>query len=353
MTSAPRPSQWPAVAVIIPARNEAGSIGEVIGALAADVYPGQKRVFLINDNSDDATVELARAAANRLDLTIIDGAALEPGWSGKLWAIHQGVNAAKSAMGDFEFVLFLDADIVLDTDTLGRLVARAQSQHLALASLMARLDMRGFWGAALMPAFIYFFQKLYPFPLSNDPDENVAGAAGGVMLIRRSALEAIGGIASVKETLIDDCALARRIKNISTTTKIWIGLARADEAVSRRDNRSAKSIWDMVSRTAFTQLNHSLILVGLSIVGMALIYLAPPLITVSYFAHRDLSAVCFASSAWGLMSLTYWPTLKHYEQQPWQSATLPFAALLYMAMTLSSAWAHQAGRGGAWKGRTY
>lgn len=348
---APAPESWPSVAAIIPARNEAASIGAVIAAHLDADYQGHLRVVLVDDNSDDGTAETARAAAQGSDrLAVINGAPLPDGWSGKLWAVHQGIEDASKS--EPEYYLLTDADIVLASDTLSRLVAKAEAQSLCLVSLMARLDARGVWGGLLIPAFVFFFQKLYPFPLSNDPHENVAAAAGGCMLIRAADFHAAGGVASIRDRLIDDCALARNIKDLTPATRTWIGLA-DDEVTSLRDNRSLSSIWNMVARTGYAQLGFSLLMLAGAVFGMALIYLAPPLVALSFAAHQNFLATIFALFAWGIMARLYWPTLKLYSGEPWQAATLPVAAALYTAMTIHSAIRSWQGRGGQWKGRHY
>ena len=357
LSPAPEPDHWPEVCVIIPARNEARSIGDVIGAHMASDYPGTLSITLVDDQSTDATAECARAAATAAGqaprkFEIISAGELPDGWTGKLWALNAGLEQLAKTDRQPEYVLFTDADIRLAPDTLSRLAAKAIAENLSLVSLMARLDARGFWGALLVPAFVYFFQKLYPFPRANDPMENLAAAAGGCMLIRKSALDDVGGLHPIKNELIDDCALARAIKDRSTTEAIWLGLS-TGEAVSLRDNRKLSSIWNMVARTAFAQLNHSTFLLGGTVAAMLLIYLAPVIFAFSFAAHGNIPVLMFALASWGIMAGTYWPTLKLYGQEPWQSVALPLAATFFTAMTISSALRHYKGRGGEWKGRTY
>lgn len=345
-------TDWPSVTAVIPARDEAEAIGPVIAAHMAADYRGDFNVILIDDQSNDGTADIAQAAADGSDrLTVIAGAALPRAWSGKLWAVEQGIQAAL-ASNPPDYFLLTDADIVLAPDTLSRLAAKAEAESLSLVSLMARLDARGFWGGLLIPAFVFFFQKLYPFALANDPNENIAAAAGGCMLVRASDLNAAGGIAAIRNQLIDDCALARNIKDLSPATRIWVGLADA-EAVSRRDNRSLSSVWTMVARTAFTQLGFSPLMLAFAITGMALIYLAPPFIAIFVSAQGDWLAAGLALIAWGVMARLYYPTLKLYGGEPWQAAMLPIAAAFYAAMTIDSARRHWRGRGGKWKGRYY
>ena len=351
LQDAPSPATWPRITAIIPARDEAETIGAVIGAHLAADYSGEVRIILVDDNSADGTANAARDVAGETDrLHIVEGSPLADGWSGKLWAMAQGVEAADA--DDPDYFLLTDADIVFARDTLKRLVAKAEAEKLSLMSLMARLDVRGIWGGLLVPAFVFFFQKLYPFPLSNDPNENIAAAAGGCMLVRAAALREIGGVAAIKDQLIDDCALARAVKDISPSTRIWLGLA-DDEAVSLRDNRTLSSVWNMVARTAYAQLQYSPMLLAGAVAGMMLIYLAPPAIALGLFVHGIFPATLLALLAWGVMARLYWPTLKLYRGEPWQSAALPVAAALYTAMTVASAMRHWRGQGGQWKGRHY
>lgn len=357
-----RPKDWPEIVAVIPARDEAATIGAVVQAHLACDYPGAFSVILVDDGSSDGTADIAQRAADELaaeeaaaetrPFTIITAPEKPPGWSGKLWAVHAGLAEARKTAPHAAYILLTDADIIAAPDTLRRLAAKAEAEGLALASLMARLDAHGSWGGLLIPAFIYFFQKLYPFARVNDASDNTAAAAGGFMLARADALDAIGGVENVKGDLIDDCALARRIKDTSPTTKIWLGLAE-DEAVSRRDNRSLGSVWNMVARTAYAQLGFSPLLLAGTLIGMALIYLAPPLIALTLVWHGSLLAVLLALTAWGLMAYSYWPTLKLYGREPWEASLLPVAAGFYTAMTLSSALRHWRGQGGQWKGRVY
>ena len=349
----PPPLRWPGVVAIIPARDEAETIKPVIASHMTSDYPGDFRIILVDDQSSDGTADFARAAA--LDasrsLDVARTEALPEGWSGKVWALYHGVRAAAEIAPDASFILFTDADIVHDPRTLRRLVAKAEAESLSLASLMARLDARGFWGELLVPAFIYFFQKLYPFPASNDPWSDVAAAAGGCMLVRKDALEASGGVEAFRGALIDDCALARQIKG-DAARRIWLGLAE-DEAVSLRDNRSLSSVWKMVARTAFTQLDHSWAKTIGAAAGMSVLYLAAPLIIVAWPWHQNAVAGWLSLAAIAVMTWTYRPTSRLYEQAGWKALSLPIAAALYTLMTLSSAWRHARGRGGQWKGRSY
>lgn len=348
---APRgaPDAWPEVVAVIPARNEEATIGAVLSAHGASDYRGVFSVVVVNDHSTDETVARALSAATG-NVEVIDAPSLPAGWTGKLWAVNSGLERAKAMAPGAKYVLLTDADIVLAPATLSALVAQAEETDTGLASLMARLDARGVWGELLVPAFVYFFQKLYPFHIANDPSTGVAAAAGGCMLVRRDALNAIGGVAAIRGKLIDDCALASAIK--SSGRRIWIGIAK-DEAVSLRDNRSLASIWTMVSRSAFAQLNHSWLLLAGTIAGMIFAYLAAPTIAFAFAFHQNAAALVFSAAAIGVMSLTYLPTARIYNLAPLKTLLLPIAAAFYKLMTITSAINHTRGLGGAWKGRTY
>ncbi|HXI86095.1 MAG TPA: glycosyltransferase [Parvularculaceae bacterium] len=348
------PTAWPEVVAVIPARNEGESIGVVIAAHMASDYPGRFSIVLVDDGSDDDTAALAREAANASSrrLEIIEGAPLAPGWTGKLWAMQQGIERARVAAPEARYLLLTDADIVHAPSTLRRLVAKAENDDLALASLMARLDARGVWGSLLIPAFIYFFQQLYPFPLANNAKSRTAAAAGGCMLVKVDALEAVGGVAAIRGEIIDDCALAALLKSAGAPRRIWIGLAQT-EVVSLRDNRRLSSIWDMVARTAYVQLRRSPVLLAAVIFGMGVLYLSPPALVFALPLHRNVAAFALAAMAYGLMAASYRPTLRLYGEPAWRAALLPLAGFFYALMTFSSAFRHWRGAGGRWKGRSY
>ena len=352
LSEAPAPLAWPHIAAIIPARDEAETIDPVITSHLASRYPGKFTVILVDDQSSDGTAALAQnAAMDDPRFHLMTAPPLAVGWTGKLWAMRCGVEHAREVAPKAQYFLFTDADIVHDANTLTKLAAKAEAECLSLTSLMARLDARGVWGVLLIPAFIYFFQKLYPFPQANDPWHDIAAAAGGCMLVRRRALERTGGAAAIKGDLIDDCALARQIKG-DAERRIWLGLA-DEEVISLRDNRSLSSIWTMVSRTAFTQLDYSwLKLIG-TVIAMTLIYLAPPVIAITWPLHDNSSAAFIAIAAWLIMAITYRPTATLYQQNWLKIFALPAAALFYTLMTITSAWKHLRGRGGQWKGRAY
>ena len=351
--------EWPPIAAIIPARNEGATIGPVITAHMNSAYPGPFHVILVDDQSTDNTAEIAQKAADDTKkiahsphlFTVVRGQSLPQGWSGKVWAMAQGVEKASEIMPDARAFLFTDADIKHASTTLARLVAKADADSLALVSLMARLDSRGLWGEMLVPAFIYFFQKLYPFPASNNHWKQTAAAAGGCMLVDKRALENTGAFEVMKGALIDDCTLAAQIKG-NKERPIWIGLA-DEEVISMRDNRSLRSIWNMVARTAFTQLDYSWTRLIAAMVGMVLIYLGGLLSLLAWPYHGDTAIAALGAGSIGLMMQSYWPTIRLYGLSFWRTATLPFAAIMYVLMSTSSAIRHAAGSGGRWKGRTY
>lgn len=351
-TATARHGSWPAVTIVVPARNEAEVISESLGALLEQDYAGPLSVILVDDHSEDGTAAAARAAAAASPqperFRLLPAAALPAGWTGKLWALHQGVQQASP---ETAFFWFSDADIRHPPDALRRLVAKAEAENRDLVSLMVALTCESWWERLLIPPFIYFFQKLYPFAWANDPARATAAAAGGCMLLRREALERIGGLTAIRQALIDDCTLAGVVKATRPAAGggIWIGLAA--EARSIRPYGGLGAVWDMVARTAYNQLQHSPLLLAGTLAGMLLTYLAPPLLLLVWPWHgQDLPAV-LGGLTWLLMALSLLPTLALYRRPPWLAPLLPLAAALYSAMTLDSAWRHWRGRGGQWKGR--
>ncbi|MBI2586315.1 MAG: glycosyltransferase [Rhodospirillales bacterium] len=341
----PALAAWPKVVAVIPARNEAATIGVTVGSLLAGDYPGDFAVIVVDDISDDGTAE---AAGRDARLTVIRSQPLQAGWTGKLWAMKQGLDAADAGHADATYVLFTDADIEHDAPSLRRLVGKAECDGLDLVSLMARLRCDGFWERLLIPAFVFFFQKLYPFPWVNDRARTTAAAAGGCMLVRRSALRAIGGVETIRDRLIDDCALAAHVKRQGA---IWLGLAAGVKSLRRYDTLG--DVWDMVARTAFEQLgNSSVALVG-TVAALAVVYLAPPLAAVGVLGGGWPGVAAGLAVWWGMMPLAFAPTLRLYGLPAAWGLTLPLAALLYMLMAVSSAIRTWRGRGGAWKGRHY
>lgn len=343
------PLDWPRVVAVIPARNEAETIGETIASLSSQDYPGAFSIVLVDDQSDDATQERAHAAATAATpLTVISGQPLPTGWSGKMWAVAQGIAAAERGAPDAKYILLTDADIVHSPSVLCRLVAKAEEGELALVSHMVMLRCVSFWERLLIPAFIFFFKKLYPFRWINDPKNPTAGAAGGLMLVRRDALDRAGGIDRIKHEIIDDCALARAIK---PEGPIWLGLTNASHSLRRYEHLS--EIWNMVTRTAFIQLKQSLGLLAGTVLGMAIIYLVPPaMIVIGLFAD-SLHIVLLAIIVWLAMIASYVPTLRLYDRPIWWGLLLPVAGLLYTCMTVASAYRTLAGAGPQWKDRRY
>jgi hopene-associated glycosyltransferase HpnB len=348
----PALDRWPAVAAVVPARNEEDTIAAVLASLASQDYPGRLSVTLVDDRSDDSTRARAETVAtgnpDRAP-TILTGEPLPKGWSGKLWAVHQGIGQAVRADDRVEFFFLSDADIVHAPDTLRRLIGKAVAEKGDLVSLMAKLHCQTLWERLLIPAFVFFFQKLYPFPRANDGRSRTAAAAGGCVLVRRAALERIGGIAAIRGALIDDCSLAEAVKR--SGGRLWLGLAESTRSL--RVYHDLASIWMMVARSAFTQLRYSPLLLAGTAFGMVLLYLVPPLVVLTVPVHGDPVAAILAAVAWGLMALAYLPTVRYYRQPIALALTLPAAGLLYLGMTLDSARRHWWGRGSRWKGRDY
>ncbi len=352
-TSLPAPETWPEVVVLVPARNEGGVVGRSMASHMTSAYPGPLSVILVDDHSDDETVHAAREAAKGAPrpFTITSAPPFGSGWTGKLWALEHGLTLAREKAPDASYVLLTDADIVHGQDVLAQLVSKAEHDGLALVSLMALLDSKGFWGGLLIPAFVFFFQKLYPFPLVNELSSGVSAAAGGCILVRRDALDAGGGLAAIRHQLIDDCAIARKIKLGPPRRPIWLGLSQSVHSL--RDNSRLKDTWNMVSRTAFAQLQYSpLLLVG-TVLAMTVLYLVPPVFVVTWPWHRDFMLGVVGLLTWSLVLIAYAPTLRLYGRRFAHGLLLPVAALLYCAMTVSSAVRHWRGQGGQWKGRIY
>ncbi|MGQ0676913.1 MAG: glycosyltransferase, partial [Rhodospirillales bacterium] len=347
---APAPGAWPGVVAVVPARDEADVIERSIGSLLAQDYPGRFHVVLVDDGSGDGTADAARRlAAARKDgsrLTVVRGSALPQGWAGKMWAVAAGIKQADAAHPDAPFLWLTDADIEHAPGVLRALVARAEAGKLDLVSVMALLHCKSAWERLLIPAFVYFFQKLYPFPRVNDRADALAGAAGGCMLVRRAALEAAGGIEAIRSAVIDDCALARSLKRGGP---IWLGLSR--EVRSIRPYPGLSGIWKMVARSAYDQLGYSPLMLAGTVAGMLIVYLAPPLLALGQPWHASALAASLGAAAWVLMAFSYLPTLQLYRQPPVLGLLLPVAGLLYDLMTLDSALAYYRGRGGWWKGR--
>ncbi|HET9107747.1 MAG TPA: glycosyltransferase [Steroidobacteraceae bacterium] len=333
------------IIAVVPARNEAEGIGRAVSSLLRQTLEPAIQVIVVDDGSTDGTADAARHAAQACGaaerLTVLSAAPPVPGWTGKLWAMSQGVAAAARANPDF--LLFTDADIEYAPGELAALAAKAEAERLDLVSLMVRLSTATLAERCLIPAFVFFFLKLYPPAWIASPRSAVAGAAGGCMLIRPAALERAGGLAAIRSRIIDDCALARAVK--SSGGRIWLGLAR--ETRSLRVYGSFAEIGAMISRTAFNQLRHSYLLLAGTLLGLLATYLAPPLLLLT----RDAAPVALGAAAWLLMTLCYLPMVRFYRLSSAYALLLPAVALFYAAATVHSAIQYAAGRGGKWKGR--
>jgi hopene-associated glycosyltransferase HpnB len=345
-TAAPDGDDWPDVAVIVPARDEAPLIGRSLSALMGQDYPGRYAVILVDDDSRDGTADIARAVDHRV--AIIQAAPRPAGWTGKLWALASGIERAAESLPDARYILLTDADIEHHPATLRDLVAKAEAEGLDLVSLMALLACGTPWERLLVPAFVYFFQKLYPFAWVNQPEHRTAAAAGGCILVRRQALAAAGGMAAISGALIDDCALARLIKRHGA---IWLGLATT--SLSIRPHGGLEDIWAMVVRTAFFQLRYSAPLLAAAVAGMAVIYMVPPTALAGGLLFGEASLAGLGLAGCLMMAGAYGPILGLYRQPPWAAVLLPVAAMFYAAMTIDSAVCHWRGRGGKWKGRIH
>lgn len=332
------PAQWPAVAAVIPARNEAEFIGASVRSLLRQDYPGSLSVIVVDDDSCDGTTAVAARAA----ATVVRSHRLPNGWTGKLWALQQGIAAAERLHPDY--LLLTDADIVHAPDTLRWLVARSHSRDLALASLMAKLRCESLAERSHVPAFVYFFQMLFPFSWVASRSANVAAAAGGCVLVRADALAQAGGIRSIRNALIDDCSLAARLKTVGP---IWLGLT--ERVRSIRPYATLADVKQMVARSAYAQLNYSPLLLAGTVLAMALTFLAPPLLTIFASGWPQYLGLV----VWLAMALSFVPTLRLYRLSPLWGVALPVIAALYLSYTLASAYQHGRRRGGQWKGRVH
>jgi hopene-associated glycosyltransferase HpnB len=340
------PARWPSVVAVVPARNEAELVGEAVASLLAQDYPGRFSVVLVDDHSEDGTAEIARAMAAALGrsarLTVLGAQALPAGWTGKLWALSEGVRQVEERGDAPELILFTDADIAHHRSNLAELVARLEGEGRDLVSLMVRLRCRSWAERLTIPAFVFFFAMLYPFSWSNDPRRRTAAAAGGCVLLRRGTFERIGGFAAIRGALIDDCALAKAVK--ASGGSIWLGLTH--QTRSLRPYPRLADIWHMVARTAYAQLRYSPLLLAGTVLGLGLTYLVPPAL-----AFGDGAAGWFALAAWAAMSLAYLPMVRFYGLSPLWAPLLPATSLVYLAATLDSARRYRRGAGGEWKGR--
>ena len=338
-------ARWPRVVAIVPARNEAEFIARTVESLVKQDYPGELRVVVVDDHSEDGTGELARQAAARAGaserVVVQQGATLQSGWTGKLLAMQQGVESAGAH--EPEYFWFTDADIEHAPDTLRRVVQRAESEKLDLVSLMALSQVNSLSEHLLIPPFLYFFLKLYPPSWIANRNGKTAGAAGGCVLLKREALDRMGGLAAIRGEVIDDCTMARAVKR--TGGGLWMGLTR--KSVSLRTYATFTEIKDLIARTAFTQLGYSSLLLAGTLLGMFVTYLLPVILTFS--AQPIVWRLGLA--AWALMAITYLPTVRFYKLSPLWAAALPLAAGFYTYATWISAVRYWLGRGGQWKGR--
>ncbi|WP_265920239.1 glycosyltransferase [Cupriavidus nantongensis] len=343
-SAAPAPAHWPEVVAIIPARDEADVIGSAVAGVLGQRYPGPLALVVVDDHSSDGSADIARAAAaitaRPQALTVISARELPAGWSGKVWAQSEGLATADRIAPHARYVWLTDADIRHGAGVLAGLVARAEAEQRDLVSLMVRLRCVSAWERLVVPAFVFFFAKLYPFARVRDPRSRVAAAAGGCMLARRAALARIGGFAAIRGELIDDCSLAARIKPGGA-----IRLDLADDSVSLRPYDDWRSLWEMIARSAYTQLRHSPLWLAGAVAGMVLTYLVPPVLALGW-------GLWPAWLAWAAMALAYLPMLREYRQPWWLAPLLPVTALFYLGATIDSARRYRLRRGGQWKGRS-
>jgi hopene-associated glycosyltransferase HpnB len=337
-------ASWPAVVAVVPARDEADVVAHAVTSLVQQDYPGPFRVILVDDQSSDGTSATARAAARDAGaadkLQIVPGQLPPNGWTGKLWAVHQGIEQARSDAP--EYLLLTDADIAHAPDNLRRLVQRAREGGCSLVSQMVKLRCETWAEKAFIPAFVFFFQMLFPFAWVNRPHTATAAAAGGCMLVRRQALEAIGGIGSIRHEIIDDCALGHHLKIHGP-----IRLTLTENAVSLRPYENVGEIRRMVARSAYAQLHYSPVLLLGTVIAMAIIFLAPPILAL--FGTGDIRLA--GATGWLAMALALQPMLRFYRLSPLWGLAFPAIAAAYTAFTIDSALQHWRGRGGMWKGR--
>lgn len=346
----------PRVVAVVPARNEADVVADAVASLLLQEAPSLDRLYLVDDRSEDGTADAARQGARNADalkpgaadrLTVLTGQDRPAGWTGKMWAVHQGVRAALEHAPHPDLLLLTDADIQHDRGLLTALTRKVEEDGVVLASLMVKLHARTMIERFLIPAFVFFFQMLYPFPRVNAPRDPMAGAAGGCMLLRTKDFLAAGGIPAIRGEIIDDCALGRAMKRQGP---IFLGLT--ESARSLRPYTGLGAIWKMVARTAFTQLGYSPLLLAGTILGLIATYLSAPFALVWGVGTADPGPLALGLLTLTMMVVAFRPTLRLYGQGFAWALSLPAIALLYLAMTLDSARRHWLGRGGEWKGRT-
>ena len=325
-----------AVSVLIPARNEAACIAETLRRLSAQGKFNQ--IILVDDQSDDGTADVA-AATGAAALVVVTGSEPPPGWSGKMWALAQGFERCES-----NYVLLLDADIGLNPGVVRALVERLEGDAQDMVSVMANLHMHTAWEKLLLPPFVYFFRLIYPFALANAPRSRVAAGAGGCVLLRAEALRKIGGFAAIRDAIIDDCTLAKKIKTVNR--RIWIGLS--NDVCALRPYKDLSTIWNMVARSAYTQLRYSPVLLLASSALLLLSYCLPVAVLGTNSPARVMGVTALL-----LMFVSYYPTVRYYRLPAWWTVTLPFAAILFLGMTWTSAWRYLHGERSRWKNRVY
>ncbi len=348
LSAAGKLEAWPSVAVIVPARDEAATIGHILYCLRSLDYPGELQIIVVDDCSSDGTAAIAGESATGPGhpLRIIASRPTEPRWSGKVWAMAQGVELSVGAFPGARYFWFTDADIEHEPHALRALVWLAETGRLDMVSTMVRLHCENFWERLLIPAFVFFFRMLYPFRLVNNPHSRVAAAAGGSMLVRVEALKQAGGLGPIHGELIDDCALARLLKKNGL---VWLGLTSSSRSIRKY---GFVEIWRMVARSAYTQLRRSPSLLAATLAAMVIVFLMPVFGLTHGLAAGRLSEASSGGIAWSLMTLAYCPMIRFYGLPAPAALTLPVASFLYALMTFDSALRHWRRRGGMWKGRS-
>jgi hopene-associated glycosyltransferase HpnB len=340
----PEPASWPPVCILVPARNEAALLPLTVPAVAAQDYPGEWHVVVVDDRSTDRTAAVARALATSR-ISVVDGEALPEGWAGKVWALEQALRAA----GPVEYVLLTDADVRHGPGSLRRLVAESEASGLALDSRLARLACEAWPERLLIPPFVFFFNLLYPMRLVNDPSRRTAAAAGGCVLVQRDALERAGGLDAIRDEVIDDVNLARRVQ--AAGGRLRLSVSRSD-VVSLRRYESVGAVWRMVRRTAFDELDYSWLRLLGTVVGLGVLFLVPPalLVVAAAWSAADTgwraALAGLGGAAWVALAAAFLPTVRYFGLSPAWALTLPLGGTLYGGMTVDSAVRHVLGRDG-------